>query len=42
MSKSEVSTVTDRIKALLKELPIVDKKWDKPWWNTAVETPIIE
>ena len=42
MSKSEVSTVTDKIGALLKELPKVDKKWDKPWWNTAVETPTIE
>jgi len=42
MSKSEISRVTDRIQHLLKELPIVDKKWDKPWWNTAVETPIIE
>jgi len=42
MSKSEVSKVTDRVGALLKELPTIDKKWDKPWWNTAVETPIIE
>jgi len=42
MSKSEVSTVTDRIQSLLKELPVVDKKLDKPWWNTAVETPIIK
>ncbi len=42
LSKSEASTVTDRIEAVLKELPIVDKKWDKPWWNTAVETPVIE
>jgi predicted nucleic acid-binding protein len=42
ISKNEVSTVTDRIEALLKELPLVDKKWDKPWWNTAVETPTIE
>jgi hypothetical protein len=42
MSKSEVSTVTDRIQSLLKQLPAVDKKWDKPWWNTAVETPVIE
>ena len=42
MSKSEVSTVTCRIEELLKVLPVVDKKWDKPWWNTAVETPIIE
>ena len=42
MSKSEVSIVTDRIGALLKDLPTIDKKWDKPWWNTAVETPLIE
>jgi len=42
LSKSEASTVTDRIEAVLKELPRVDKKWDKPWWNTAVETPVIE
>jgi hypothetical protein len=42
LSKSEVATVTDRISVLLKELPAVDKKWDKPWWNTEVETPIIQ
>ncbi|MGQ9624745.1 MAG: hypothetical protein ACUVUF_03545 [Candidatus Bathycorpusculaceae bacterium] len=42
LSKSEVSTVVDRTESLLKELPAVDKKWDKPWWNTAVETPTIE
>ncbi|MEM1563046.1 MAG: hypothetical protein QW161_00020 [Candidatus Bathyarchaeia archaeon] len=42
MSKSEVSIVTYRIQELLKVLPVIDKKWDKPWWNTAVETPIIE
>jgi hypothetical protein len=42
MSKNETSTVTDRIDALLKDLPKVDKKWNKPWWNTAVETPVIK
>ena len=42
LKKSDVATVTDRIKTLLKSLPKVNKKWDKPWWNTAVETPIIE
>lgn len=42
MKKSEVATVTDRIETLLKDLPKVDKKWDKPWWNTAVETPVVE
>jgi hypothetical protein len=42
MSKNEISKVTSGIELLLKELPVVDKKWDKPWWDTAVETPIIE
>jgi len=42
MSKSEVSTVADRVGTLLKNLPKINKKWDKPWWNTAVETPVIE
>jgi len=42
MSKNEVSTVTQRVQELLRALPVVDKKWNKPWWNTAVETPIIE
>ncbi|MEM3055113.1 MAG: hypothetical protein QXM52_05355 [Candidatus Bathyarchaeia archaeon] len=41
LSKSERATVTERIELLLKELPIVDKKWNKPWWDTAVETPQI-
>jgi len=41
LKKGEVATVVDRIKALLKVLPKVDKKWDKPWWNTAVETPLV-
>jgi predicted nucleic acid-binding protein len=42
MPKGKVSIVVERIETLLKELPTVNKKWDKPWWNTAVETPIIE
>jgi SNF2 family DNA or RNA helicase len=42
LSRSEISTVTGRIEALFKELPKVDKKWDKPWWDTEVETPVIE
>lgn len=42
MNKTDVAMVVDRIQALLEVLPKVDKKWDKPWWNTAVETPMIE
>jgi hypothetical protein len=42
LSKNEAATVTGRIEALFKELPKVEKKWDKPWWDTEVETPIIQ
>jgi hypothetical protein len=42
LSKNEVAAVAAKIELLFKELPRVDKKWDKPWWDTEVETPIIE
>jgi len=42
LKKREAAIVVDRINSLLGGLPKVDKEWDKPWWNTAVETPIIE
>ena len=42
MSKSEASSVVERVRAVLDACPRIDKKWDKPWWNTAVETPLIE
>jgi hypothetical protein len=42
LSKSEASAVAGKIEAFFKELPKVDKKWDRPWWNTEVETPIIQ
>jgi hypothetical protein len=41
LKKSEVATIVDRLQAILRVLPKVDKKWDKPWWNTAVETPLV-
>jgi hypothetical protein len=41
LNRSETATVTERIQTLLTALPVVDKKWNKPWWNTAVETPVI-
>jgi hypothetical protein len=42
LSKNEASAVTSKIEALFKELPKVENKWDKPWWDTEVETPIIQ
>jgi len=41
LSRSDISAISDGIGELLTGLPKVDKKWDKPWWNTAVETPSI-
>ena len=40
--KRDAAIIAGRIQTLLQGLPKVDKKWNKPWWNTAVETPIIE
>jgi hypothetical protein len=42
LSKNEASTVASKIETLFKELPKVESKWDKPWWDTEVETPIIQ
>ena len=42
LSRNEASAVTSKIEALFKELPKVENKWDKPWWDTEVETPIIQ
>lgn len=39
LSRSEIAAATDRVKELLRHLPRADEKWNKPWWNTAVETP---
>lgn len=41
LNKNEIDTVVDAIDALLNILPKIDKKWNKPWWNTSVETPLI-
>ncbi len=42
LKKSDITTISSRIGELLEYLPKIDKKWDKPWWNTAVETPMID
>jgi hypothetical protein len=42
LDANEASRVVDRIHTLLGAFPAIENKWDKPWWNTAVETPIID
>jgi hypothetical protein len=41
LSSLDVNKVVDRATEILKEIPLVDKKWEKPWWNIDVETPKI-
>lgn len=41
LPKGDVAKIADRIERLLSAFPNVDKKWDRPWWNTGVETPQI-
>jgi hypothetical protein len=38
---STISRITDGIRRILEVVPVIDKKWDTPWWNTDVETPDI-
>lgn len=42
VTSSEARAIVDRVQGLLNVLPEVENRWDKPWWNTAVETPMIE
>ena len=42
LASPDITKVVDRIHSVLAVLPKVDKKWNKPWWNTAVETPMID
>jgi hypothetical protein len=42
LPRNEASAVAGKVEALLKEVPKADGKWDKPWWDTEVETPIIQ
>jgi len=42
LSKNEAEAVTTKVEALFGKLPKIEKKWDKPWWDTQVETPIIQ
>ena len=41
LSSLDVNKVVDRATEILKEIPLVDKKWEKSWWNIDVETPKI-
>jgi len=41
LSEHQITKLTEATKSILNALPNPDKKWDKPWWNTDVETPVI-
>lgn len=42
VGSSRAENVKDKLSEILKAIPAVDKRWDKPWWNVAVETPKVE
>ncbi len=37
----QMSHVQEMGRWILSALPVVDKAWSKPWWNTNVETPLV-
>jgi hypothetical protein len=36
-----IETILSRTNEVLNSVPVVDKKWNSPWWNVDVETPQI-
>lgn len=41
LNSSQLNKIMEVANQILKGLPIVDKKWEKPWWNIDIETPKI-
>jgi hypothetical protein len=41
LSDSDSERILSRVRAVLKAIPEIDKKWSNPWWNVDVETPQI-
>ena len=41
LSDHQLSKIEEAVNGLLKTVPDGSKKWDKPWWNTDVDTPVI-
>lgn len=41
IGRTTMSRITGAIEEILKVVPIVEKKWNSPWWNEDVETPDI-
>lgn len=41
VSAADISTIVERIGATLQSIEQSRERWDKPWWNTDVETPEI-
>jgi len=41
VSAADISTIVERINTTLQSIEQSRERWDKPWWNTDVETPDI-
>lgn len=41
LPSTAVSQIIKNAQKLLDAIPVVDKKWSRPWWNDDVETPIV-
>ena len=41
IDRSTISIIMTGIERILQAVPVINKEWSKPWWNTEVETPEI-
>jgi hypothetical protein len=41
LTERQITKITEAVTTTLHALPSVNKRWNKPWWNTDVATPVI-
>jgi hypothetical protein len=37
-TERQISKIMEGVQSILRAVPPISKRWDKPWWNTAVES----
>lgn len=41
LTERQITEVHEGVTTILHALPLVKKRWNKPWWNTEIVTPVV-
>jgi len=41
LSEVQLSRIDESLSMIAKMLPSSRKRWDKPWWNKDIDTPVV-